>query len=67
MTTLSFVYYLHDNAEACEREEWIAKQTGLTPDEVQALDIGRPFYEIRLDCNLDLATGKVTILSARST
>jgi hypothetical protein len=65
----AFKYYLHDGYQGNERMDWIANQI----PEVAALDttaleelgqkVGRPFYEIELGCDLNLDTGKVTIVS----
>lgn len=66
MTVVPFKYYLHDNYSHHERIKWISEQTGLDidPEDALAENIGRPFYEVALDCTLDTETGKVTILGA---
>jgi hypothetical protein len=58
--TKRFKYYLHDNADHRERIANIEEQTGpLT--EHQRETIGRPFYEIGLDCEIN-DNGDVKIL-----
>ena len=63
-----FTYYLHDGAEGSERVAEILPQLqaqGVTHLDEESLGelIGSPFYEIALECDLDVATGTVTVLS----
>lgn len=67
MTVVPFKYYLHDDASARERAQWISQQTGVEIDENLMEKIGRPFYEIGLDCTLDTQTGEVRVLGVSST
>ena len=70
MSTEAFTYYMHDGYSSSERAEHIAGQIGITDeDAIDALaeKIGRPFYEIALDCTIDTETGEVKILGLRST
>ena len=66
MATVQFTYYLHDDYSSSERADYILQQLrpqGVEMDEDEFSElIGRPFYEIKLECELDLATGQVTIL-----
>lgn len=66
-----FTYYLHDDSSGSERAEHILSQlpAGLQEshdEESFGEFIGRPFYEVTLECELDTATGEVTILSAKN-
>lgn len=54
-----FTYYLHDTNDGVA--EHIQELAGLVPDEVLTDNIGRPFYEVKFDCELDDVTGTVTI------
>ncbi len=74
---LKFNYHLHDDAESYERAASILSQ--FSPTELAALGlsdptdeddqdtfnqlIGRPFYEATLECELDTATGDITVVS----
>lgn len=60
-----FTYYMHDNYDGYERREVIARQLGLDPEDEVFDMMGRPFYEVGLDCELDLETGTVTILGVK--
>lgn len=67
---LKFDYYLHDESSGSERAEEILSQISgqFTMDEEEFGEfIGRPFYEVKLECELDTVTGKVIILKAAST
>lgn len=64
MAILPFNYYMHDDYTHGERIQYIAEQTGVDIDEELANKIGKCFYEIKLECELDTETGRVTILSA---
>lgn len=67
MSIESFSYYLHDTYTSDERADYIAAQLAYRDielsDEVKE-KIGRPFYEIMLNCTLDTETGSVKIVSA---
>lgn len=67
MATVNFKYHLYDQADGYERVEALRKTASepipLSDEELSQL-IGRPFYQVDLDCTLDLTTGKVTINSA---
>jgi len=71
MATVTFTYYLHDDSFGDERAGEILPQLraqGVEMDEEEFGElVGRPFYEVKLECELDLATGAVTILSAKRT
>lgn len=60
----TFTYYLHDDYETGEREDYIARQTGLSLAKVEALETGRPFYEVKLLCTIDDETGDIELISA---
>lgn len=66
MGTFAFDYYMHDDYNTDERLDWISKQVGfdIDPESELAEKIGRPFYEVKLECELDFDTGIVTILKA---
>jgi len=63
---LPFKYYMHDNASSDERVETILDANpafaeahpNRTVEEWSEL-IGRPFYEITVNCTLDTETGAV--------
>lgn len=61
MSVVNFKYYLHDNSSSSERAEWIESQTGVEMTDELIDKIGRPFYEVRLDCTLDTETGEVKV------
>lgn len=67
MSKVRFVYYLHDTASTDERSAQIMAnaETPVTIDDAMEQRIGRPFYEVALDCELDTDTGRVEILGAR--
>jgi hypothetical protein len=58
-----FIYYLHDDSSSYERREWLEGQ-GITLTDVAWENLGRPFYEIGLECEVD-DNGKVTILRVK--
>jgi hypothetical protein len=58
-----FKYYLHDHYTSMERREHIESQ-GVQLSEEAWENMGRPFYEIELDCEVD-DDGNVTILETR--
>jgi len=64
MALHEFKYYLHDDYSGGERAEHISSQTGVEIEVDSELyqKIGRPFYEVTLNCTLDDETGEVTIL-----
>ena len=61
-----FTYGLHDNMQTDERVEIIAMKTGLSERHPVFEDLGRPFYEVILDCELNTNTGEVRILGVKS-
>lgn len=65
MTIRPFKYYLHDGYNGYERAEFISEQTGVEIEVDGELydKMGRPFYEVKLNCTLDDETGEVTIVS----
>lgn len=72
MTVRNFKYYLHNDMSSSEFCEIVLEdQLGMVPqDETdhERLDelmqkIGRPFYEVELDCTLDDETGAVEIVA----
>lgn len=70
---VNFTYYIHDLNEGSDIARDIMAeldaqnvQHGMDEDELAEL-VGRPFYEVKLDCELDLTTGDVKILSATTT
>lgn len=62
MAIVPFKYYLNDNASATERAEAISEQAHIDISEDLMDKIGRPFYEVTLNCTLDTETGEVKIL-----
>jgi hypothetical protein len=62
MAMVKFTYYLHDDYQSNERDEFISDSTGLSLEKVEDLEIGEPFNEIGLRCLLDTETGNVIIL-----
>lgn len=59
---IPFKYYVHDDSNTSERVDWISEQTGVTFTDEMTEEMGRPFYEVTLNCELDSVTGEVTIL-----
>lgn len=66
MAKIPFKYYLHDG-ESSDMLDFnypqISSQVNLSKEDLGEL-IGRPFYEIELDCELDSNTGEVAITKA---
>lgn len=65
MTIATFTAYLHDDLERDERIESINGELsarGLTLSATAVERLGRPFYEVALNCTVDTETGAVTIL-----
>lgn len=60
-----FTYYLHDGYTSNERREVLEAQGVELADDAWE-NMGRPFYEVALDCEVD-GTGQVRILGVRST
>lgn len=58
-----FKYYLHDTSNSLERREFLEDQ-GLELSEEAWENMGRPFYEVTLECEVD-DEGKVTLVSAK--
>lgn len=63
-TNVRFDYYLHDGLDHAERVVAIAESADIEINDELAEKIGRPFYEVQLQCVLDIKTGAVTILGA---
>lgn len=61
---IQFKYYLHDDASFFERLEDLQAQSHLFTEELVE-KMGRPFYEVTLQCEVDTDTGSVTILSTK--
>ena len=62
---LPFKYYLHaDGEDWSDMVSELADDAGLDGDEAEALrqKVGRPFYEVTLECTLDTETGEVKLL-----
>ena len=65
-----FVYYLHDDYNSHELVDEIRSQLSKQgvdlpeSDDVLAERFGSPFYEVKLECELDTVTGEVTLLKA---
>ncbi len=65
-----FKAYLHDDYTSAELAEEIFDQMNaqgidLGMDEEELMEkIGKPFYEVTLNCMLDTETGAVTLVSA---
>jgi hypothetical protein len=57
-----FKYYLHDGGESDERREVLEDQ-GVVLSEEAWENMGRPFYEVTLNCSVD-RDGNVTLESA---
>jgi protein subunit release factor B len=58
-----FKYFLHDHSEEDERREMMEDQ-GIVLSEEAWENIGRPFYEVTLNCSVD-RDGNVTLESAK--
>lgn len=68
MAKLKFTHYMHDNdfyETTLEIHDEIGGEnaTGLNDDDF-AQAFGRPFYEVKLECEFDTVTQETTILSA---
>lgn len=59
MPIITFKEYLHDDFEEID---WRMKQQGIEITEEELQTIGRPFYEICLECNISTDTGAVFIM-----
>lgn len=64
MAKIPFIYYLRDDYEGYERESYLRSQNPAFTEELIE-KMGKPFYEIKLTCEVDTNTGEVTILSAK--
>lgn len=63
-----FKYYLHDDYDRYETAEFIQNQipTLSDVDEDALVElIGRPFYEVTLNCTFDDSTGEVNVVSVK--
>lgn len=58
----NFKYYLHDNSNRFELADFVGKQLGISADDPVWENVGRPFYEVGLDCTIDTESGEVKIL-----
>jgi len=61
MPKFTFKQYLHDEWE--ERGGTIRDQTGYQLTEEEMDRLGRPFYEVCVECEIDTDAGTVTALS----
>lgn len=62
---VKFSHYFHDTStyEVFENIKDELASQGYTPDEDEFCQlVGRPFYEVTVHCELDTATGKVSIV-----
>jgi hypothetical protein len=74
MTAIPFKYYMHASSDGEQLEDALLESVAaISPDPdfdqgVYVADLiekmGRPFYEVTLNCEVDSETGNVTILSA---
>lgn len=64
MSKIPFKYYLHDQSQSDERLDYLQEQDPRFTEELVG-DMGKPFYEVLLQCEVDEETGEVTILSAQ--
>lgn len=66
-STHRFTYYMHDDYQSDERLDHMKSQmpgvdwSALTDEEWVQL-IGRPFYEVAIECEFNTDTGAVTML-----
>lgn len=67
---VTFKYYLHDGYDFAERVDWLQQQVPqvahLKDDHEIFQRLGRPFYEVTLNCKWNTQTGEVVILSAQA-
>lgn len=60
-----FKYYLHDDASRHEMAEYLQPYFPEDRDIEEIVELlGRPFYEVTLDCILDTETGEITLVKA---
>lgn len=66
MAVVPFTYYLHDESFH-ERLDTFEEETGvhIEMDDELYQKMGRPFYEVKLNCTLDTETGDVTMEIAK--
>jgi hypothetical protein len=62
---IEFKYYLHEDSEGYEREQFLKNQDPRFTDELLE-KMGSPFYEVMLLCQVDEETGQVTIVGAHN-
>ncbi len=62
--TVKFKYYLHES-DHFSGLEWALQRVGVKLTEDLYEKIGKPFYEVILECELDLETGEVKLLDAK--
>jgi len=60
---MQFTYYLHDDYNTGEMRDYLEEQ-GVELSEEAWENVGRPFYEVTLVCDVD-ETGKVTLIEAK--
>jgi hypothetical protein len=63
---IQFAYRLNDRLTGDELREELERVTGESIDTALMEKIGTPFHEVELQCTLDLDTGQVEIVTARS-
>lgn len=61
---IPFTYALHDNYQSDEMLEVLQDEDPRFTEELVE-KMGRPFYEVIMQCEVDSETGDVTILSAK--
>lgn len=66
MADVPFTHYLHDDKEQWNLRQTISDALGREVDDEFMDRVGRPFYEVALDCTVDDETGEVRIVSARN-
>lgn len=72
MAIRPFKYHMHDSSfhevwdDPYLTDQLKLEEEGWTEEEIEALaqKIGKPFYEVTLQCELDDETGEVKIVSA---
>lgn len=63
MSKQTFFVYLHDGFNSHERRE-IMEEAGIVLSEEAWKNLGSPFYEVQLECEVD-DQGNVTILEVK--
>lgn len=62
---IRYTWWLHNNAEFSEFMEEMEQQGVVFPSEEDARKAYGIFYEVELDCELDVGTGQTAIVRAR--